>query len=190
MAVADPPLAVHATLNRSSANGPGDRFVIWVQGCTLACPGCFNPETHRSGEPSQNVDELAEQVLAVPNLEGVTLTGGEPLQQPEAVAALLRRIRQRSNLGVVLISGFTEVEIRADERLMSACRDVDVVVAGRYNRGLHLAAGLRGSSNKSYWFLTDRYEPTQFEELPDTEIVITPTGELVATGMFEWEMRS
>ncbi|MCU0780030.1 MAG: radical SAM protein [Akkermansiaceae bacterium] len=39
-------LRLHAFLPRSRANGPGWRSVVWVQGCSLGCPGCFNPQTH------------------------------------------------------------------------------------------------------------------------------------------------
>ena len=40
------PAYIHAIEPRSRANGPGVRFVVWLQGCTLGCPGCFNPSTH------------------------------------------------------------------------------------------------------------------------------------------------
>jgi anaerobic ribonucleoside-triphosphate reductase activating protein len=82
---------VHAVEPRSQANGPGVRFVVWSQGCTLGCPGCFNPGTHpvtAAGAGEWPPGELAAAAAAQAGcIEGVTLTGGEPLQQPAAVAA-------------------------------------------------------------------------------------------------------
>ena len=50
--------AIHAIEPRSRANGPGARFVVWLQGCTLGCPGCFNPATHarRRRAPRSSID--------------------------------------------------------------------------------------------------------------------------------------
>jgi anaerobic ribonucleoside-triphosphate reductase activating protein len=95
---------VHATMPRSRANGPGNRFVIWSQGCSLGCPGCFNPWTHDPETAGQwvTVDDLvddvkteADQYRNGPALDGVTVTGGEPLEQPDAVAAFGRQLRAR-----------------------------------------------------------------------------------------------
>jgi anaerobic ribonucleoside-triphosphate reductase activating protein len=190
MALTSPTLNLHGTVARSAVNGPGERYAIWVQGCTLACAGCFNPETHNQAGTSMRADELLDQVLSVPGIEGVTLTGGEPLQQSEGVAAFLRQLRERSQLGVVIITGYTKGEILVDGRRSAACREADVVVAGRYNQRLRLASGLRGSENKSYWFLTERYSREDFEHLLDAEVVISPDGELIATGMYQWEALS
>ena len=52
---------VHATAAASRANGPGRRFVVWFQGCTLGCAGCFNPATHVAAGP---VVDLAEVIAA------------------------------------------------------------------------------------------------------------------------------
>ena len=179
---------VHGSLRRSRANGPGERFVLWVQGCTLGCHGCFNPGTHSAMGTPVSVDSVLTQVLQLPDLEGVTLTGGEPLQQPEALEEFCRGLKKRSDLGVIVLTGYSVEEIRADERLMAASQDVDVLVAGRYNSRLHLGAGLRGSSNKSYWFLTDRYSGEEFEAIPEIEVLVDSQGTLTVTGMVPWSL--
>src|SRR5437868_145303 len=90
-----PHLRLHEFLPESRANGPGVRAVVWVQGCSLGCPGCFNPETHpASGGRMASVDDLLREIAGLGDaIEGVTLSGGEPLQQRGAVVALLRRLR-------------------------------------------------------------------------------------------------
>jgi anaerobic ribonucleoside-triphosphate reductase activating protein len=180
-------LRVHAVLPRSRANGPGTRFTLWTQGCSLGCAGCFNPETHDAGGEAagwREVAQLAEEVLAdTADLEGLTLTGGEPLEQPEAVAALCAAVKERSGLGIVILTGFSRAEIEADPGRRAAVARADMVVAGRYNARLHLGRGLRGSSNKTYWALTDRYRAADFSEVPEMEIVVAPDGTLTVTGM-------
>ncbi len=68
---------VHAVEPRSRANGPGERFVVWLQGCTLGCAGCFNPLTHdAAGGSAIAIDELVARMAATRGIEGLTLSGG------------------------------------------------------------------------------------------------------------------
>lgn len=56
---------LHAIEPHSRANGPGLRTVVWFQGCTLRCPGCFNPETHDPGDGCEaDTETVAEEILA------------------------------------------------------------------------------------------------------------------------------
>jgi anaerobic ribonucleoside-triphosphate reductase activating protein len=179
---------VHAVEPRSRANGPGVRFVIWSQGCTLGCAGCFNPQTHpQEGDwhsSRQPVRQLAAAAAALTGqIEGVTLTGGEPLQQPAAVARFCGEIRARTDLGIIVLSGYTRAEIEADPARLAAVADADMVIAGRYNRGLHLGSGLRGSANKEYWARTGRYTAADFGAVPDLEIAVAADGTLTVSGM-------
>jgi anaerobic ribonucleoside-triphosphate reductase activating protein len=177
---------LHAVLPRSRANGPGLRYVIWAQGCTLACPGCFNPETHSPApavsEMLATVESVTEAVLAEPAIEGVTLTGGEPLQQPEVTAAFCAGIKERSDLSIIILTGFTRNEIERDPVMMRAAGDADMIIAGRYNARVRLASGLRGSSNKEYWARTGRYRAADLAGVPEVEMIIGPDGALTITG--------
>ncbi|MEE1939990.1 4Fe-4S cluster-binding domain-containing protein [Streptomyces sp. TRM 70361] len=180
------PWRLHAVLPRSAANGPGIRCVIWSQGCSLGCPGCFNPGTHPAGGDGavRTVGEVAEEVLAdAAHLEGVTLTGGEPLEQPAAIAAFCAELTARSDLSVIVLTGFTRREIEADPARAAAVADADLVVTGRYNARLRLARGLRGSSNKEYWARTGRYTAADLSGVPELEISVADDATLTFTGM-------
>ncbi|TYB45641.1 radical SAM protein [Actinomadura chibensis] len=177
---------VHAVLSRSSANGPGTRFVVWTQGCSLGCEGCFNPETHGAGGEPRDVRDVAAEALGVKeDVEGVTVSGGEPLEQPAALREFCALVRP-SGLGIVVLSGFARKEIEASPEMLAAVENADMVVAGRYNRRLHIAAGLRGSSNKEYWAITPRYSADDFAAVPESEVVISPDGTVAVTGMHGW----
>ena len=91
-------IRVHDVLPRSSIYGPGERWVLWVQGCTLGCKGCWNVETwsRRTGTErtvASLVSEL-EAAASAGDLEGISLLGGEPLQQAEPVLELIHAARE------------------------------------------------------------------------------------------------
>lgn len=173
-------IAVHAIEPRSRANGPGARFVVWLQGCTLGCAGCFNPATHASGGTRMSVDELVALVPA--NVEGVSLSGGEPLQQAAAIVPLLDAVRARG-LTSLAFSGYTREEIGALPSGPDVLARLDVLIDGRYVAAERLATGLRGSANQRILLLTERYSLADIEATPTGEIRISPSGEVVLTGV-------
>ena len=174
---------VHAIEPRSRANGPGARFVVWLQGCSLGCPGCFNPTTHDpSGGRETSVDDIARQLADTPGIEGLSLSGGEPLQQAEAAAALLEAARALG-LSTLAFSGYTLDEIRALPHGPAVLERLDVLIDGRYIAGERLATGLRGSANQRIHLLTARYQLADVEATPIAEIRIAPGGDVVLTGV-------
>jgi anaerobic ribonucleoside-triphosphate reductase activating protein len=174
---------VHAIEPRSRANGPGTRFVVWLQGCTLGCPGCFNPATHdAAGGRAATVAELADQLATTRGIEGLSLSGGEPLEQPEAAVALLDAARALG-LSTLAFSGYTLAEIRALPHGPDVLARLDVLIDGRYVAGERLATGLRGSANQRIHLLTSRYSLADVEATPVAEIRIAPGGDVVLTGV-------
>ncbi|MFC4047661.1 4Fe-4S cluster-binding domain-containing protein [Dactylosporangium siamense] len=174
---------VHAVLSRSRANGPGARFVVWTQGCSLQCAGCFNPGTHAATAPAAHtVRDIVAQALAEPDLDGVTVTGGEPLEQPEALGMFLSYVAAAGR-GSVVLSGFTRREITANARRRAAVVDADMIITGRYNATLRLASGLRGSANQRYWSRTGRYDAAMFDAVPEAEVLIDSQGTMTVTGV-------
>ena len=81
---------VAGTIEFSAVDGPGNRFVVFCQGCNLDCLACHNPQTiPLTGGTLVAVADLVEQIRpAAPFLSGVTVSGGEPTLQPEFVATL------------------------------------------------------------------------------------------------------
>jgi len=152
-------LNVGTWLERSLANGPGERFALWLQGCPLRCPGCFNPE-YLPLEPRHliPVEEMAGRILAVHGIEGVTYTGGEPTLQAGGLALLSERLR-RAGLTVVCYSGYTleQLQARDDPWIKGLLTYVDILIDGPYVR--EKAANLlwRGSTNQRVHFLTPTY---------------------------------
>ena len=91
----DDTLVLAGFVEGSRANGPGLRIVVWVQGCSIGCPGCFNPKTHDPEGSRTPVATVLSRVLAAvrPETAGVTFSGGEPFEQASALARLAEGIR-------------------------------------------------------------------------------------------------
>lgn len=179
-----PTLRLYAIEHASRANGPGRRAVVWVQGCTLSCPGCFNPQTHdaRAGFLIP-CDELAQRLLALADLEGLTISGGEPLQQAEALLRLLQQIRARSSLSILVFSGYTLAEIRRLPSGSELLSQIDVLVAGRYDRQHPASLGLLASANQRIHLLSTRYRASDLTGAARTEVILHRDGTMTLSGI-------
>jgi anaerobic ribonucleoside-triphosphate reductase activating protein len=178
-------LRLHSFMERSRANGPGLRAVVWTQGCSLGCPGCFNPETHvREAGHWVRVDDLMGQIRELPpEIEGITISGGEPLQQFDAVLFLLQRIRRESRFSVLIFTGFTPDEVQRFPKFEELLTCVDVLIAGRYDQSQRLARGLIASANKQALLLTDRYTRADLHAVPEAELIVQPDGSISISGI-------
>lgn len=83
---------------KSTHSGPGIRVTLYVSGCRNCCPGCQNPDTwcFAAGQPfTQEVEEQIIQLLDKPYIAGLTLCGGEPLEEENqaGLVQLLNRVR-------------------------------------------------------------------------------------------------
>jgi anaerobic ribonucleoside-triphosphate reductase activating protein len=81
----------HGMIIPSLVDGPGERAVVHFAGCSIGCPGCFNPETHDGQGWARTVQSVASEMLAIS--PRVTISGGEPTQQPFLLRLLLRELR-------------------------------------------------------------------------------------------------
>ena len=144
----------------TEAEGPGRRAALWVQGCSLRCPGCCNPELFTPhGGTAVDVEALARELLADRTLEGISLLGGEPTEQAEGCAALAAAV-QRGGLSVMLYTGYTLAELRArgSPHVDALLAHTDLLVDGRYERDQHdTTRRWIGSRNQTLHFLTSRY---------------------------------
>lgn len=181
----DASLRLHAMLPYSRANGPGSRWVLWLQGCNLACPGCFNPETH-SFNAGQKVEisSLAKTILErQENIEGLTVSGGEPFYQAHTLAPFLEMIRHQSQLSVLIFTGFSLNELDSMPAAPRVLEMTDVLIAGRYLQNRRVASGLIGSDNKKIHLLTKRYSQEDILASFEAEIHIQTDGGILLTGI-------
>jgi anaerobic ribonucleoside-triphosphate reductase activating protein len=169
---------------RTGAEGPHLRFALWVQGCTLACPGCCNRELwSRDGGHEVAIDELVDAVRATPDLEGVTIVGGEPLEQMDGVAAFASAVSELG-LGVIVFTGFTHDEARARPGFARLWSAIDTLVDGRYEaRARESVRRFVGSTNQRLVHRTTRYaDPSLWHGPATAELVRASDGRLRIVG--------
>lgn len=173
-------LRVAARASATRAEGPGLRYAVWVQGCSLRCPGCCNPEMFSpSGGERVEVEALIEDV-ARSSVEGLTLLGGEPFEQEAACAELAHAVR-RQGRSVMVFTGFRLEELSASSPLLAAC---DLLVDGRFERDRpERRRRWIGSENQRMHFFGDRHRPEEpcFTERNQVEIRLS-RGELAVHG--------
>ncbi len=135
-------------IHGTSVDGPHLRTSIYFAGCDHACPGCHNPQSWSPRGEMELTPEALVDIIAREDLP-VTLTGGDPLFQAEAMAQLTRLIKQRTGYNIWLYTGYTWETVVATPRLLEVVRDVDVVVDGPFMLAKRDTSLLfRGSSNQ------------------------------------------
>lgn len=173
------------------AEGPGARYALWLQGCSLRCAGCCNPHFFEAtGGSLVPVSQLLAEVAAErPRVEGVTLLGGEPFEQAGALAPFAAGVRTLG-LSVLVFSGYRVEDLRArrDPGVAALLAATDVLVDGRYEAAHPETQRLwAGSTNQRFHYLTDRYSPTierpaERGALRSVEVRLGPDGTLSLNG--------
>lgn len=125
-------LRVFGMQSDSIVDGTGLRLAVFTQGCPHGCPGCHNPDSHAyEGGYQMDIEAIAEAYRANPLLSGLTLTGGEPMEQAGACLALLGLL---PGANVWLYTGWTWDELHAggDAERIALAEACDVLVDGRF----------------------------------------------------------
>ena len=132
----------------TSVDGPGLRTSIYMAGCNHHCPGCHNPASwNPQGGDERTLDELM-QVIAY-NEAPVTLSGGDPLQQPDGTRDLISRIKHELGYNVWCYTGYTWEEIVNDPKLFKVVQELDVLVDGPFKMAERdISLRFRGSRNQ------------------------------------------
>ncbi|MBQ8401258.1 MAG: anaerobic ribonucleoside-triphosphate reductase activating protein [Clostridia bacterium] len=147
------PIRLYGIVRESIVDGPGLRFVVFVQGCPHHCPGCHNPESHDpDGGFATTTVRIWENLIRNPSLRGVTFSGGEPFLWAKELAEIGRCARARG-LDVMTYSGWTWEELQETAKTDDGVRDLLSVtrylVDGRFEQDRRdLSLRFRGSSNQ------------------------------------------
>jgi len=148
-----PPLRIAGIEPESFVDGPGIRMTIFTQGCSHHCPGCQNPQTHDfNGGHFVDIDEILEMIEENPLLDGITFSGGDPMDQAAALIPLAREIKERG-LNLVVFTGYTYERLMelAEERpeMFELLTFADILIDGPFilaKRSLEIK--FRGSTNQ------------------------------------------
>lgn len=150
----------------SDVNGKGKRCVVWTQGCSLHCAGCFNADLQpfQKGK-SFDPRALARRLAEVEN-DGVTISGGEPLDQNAAVYQFIHTYKRLCNRTVLLFTGYSLEEIKRSSKRLRTVLAADAVLCGRYQPGPKW-------NNKQLLLITNRITADDLKPVNDIELSIT-----------------
>lgn len=135
-------------------NGPGIRTTLFVSGCTHNCAECFNKEQQDFKFGTEFTFETENEMLSYvlnPQIKGVNILGGEPMQQiiDDSLLNLLKRIKEKTNKPIWLWSGYTFEEIIKNPKRLELLNEVDVLIDGKFeNSKRNISLKYRGSSNQ------------------------------------------
>ena len=133
--------------------GPGRRIGIWFQGCSIRCPGCISADTWGPGHRRLSLEQLLEQITPwLHEAEGITISGGEPFDQFDALRSLLEGLRRLSELDILVYSGYSLEQL--DEPLFQTKGLIDALISDPYIEALSQTMALRGSDNQRLSLLT------------------------------------
>lgn len=144
----------------SNVVGPGNRLVIWLQGCSIRCKGCINSEfIPNKINKLIRVKDLFKIISNTPDIEGVTYSGGEPFEQARGLYKLSKLVKE-INLTIVSYSGYTIDELKNsnDKFRKLLLSYLDILIDGRYEYLKAAPLLWRGSTNQKVHFLTQVYE--------------------------------
>ncbi len=143
-------LRVFGIVEESVVDGDGLRFVLFLQGCKRACPGCHNKASwDLNGGKLMEIGEILEKIDN-PILSGVTFSGGEPFLQAENLIILAKKIKEK-NLNIWCYTGnvYEEIINRNDKYEIELLNHVDILVDGDFREDLmDLTLKFRGSGNQ------------------------------------------
>ena len=166
----------------SKVNGPGNRFVLWTQGCSKGCSECFNPETWSNNIFKEYSPRQIFELIKNFEVDGITISGGDPLEQEYELLELLFLLKEiKLPKGIILFTGFSRNEIRENPIREKCLEYVDVLIDGRYEKNLKIDFSLRGSSNQEFYFFSHKI--SRNELVFDQEIEISCIeGDIMLTG--------
>lgn len=145
---------------KTKALGPDVRYALWTQGCARRCHGCLSPDSRDPDKGEwEEVSVIAEEILQQKGIEGITISGGEPFLQAQALCELVTMVRKERDLGVIVYTGYTFGELQHMENayVRELLCQIDLLVDGEYIEELNDGKSLRGSANQKIILLSKRY---------------------------------
>ena len=182
---------VFKILKKTSVEGPGDRYCIWVQGCSRHCKSCQAPHTwpHNGGK-LYDTKAIIKDILIQKNIEGITFLGGEPFEQARALAIIAREVKKKG-LSVLTFTGniYEDLKTSKDKNVQRLLKYTDLLIDGRFEEeNFDLSRPWVGSSNQRYIFLSDFYNENDIKKYKNKiEIRVDKSGAVALNGMGNFE---
>ncbi|QJI29217.1 4Fe-4S cluster-binding domain-containing protein [Pseudomonas sp. ADAK18] len=134
--------------------GPGNRLGIWFQGCSIRCPGCISADTWGPGKHAIELEALLTDLAPwLEHADGITISGGEPFDQPDALLALLGGLRRSAHVDILVYSGHAREQL--EPWLAQADGLIDALICDPFEQQQPQTLVLRGSDNQRLILLSE-----------------------------------
>lgn len=146
-------IKIASVIDDSIVDGPGIRMTVFFQGCSHGCEGCFNKETWGfNGGHYCDVEDIYKAAMNNPLLDGITLSGGDPIYQVKGALELVK-LFENTPLNIFVYTGFTFEELleisKNNEDLQAFLEKIDYLVDGKFDiTKKDISLRFRGSSNQ------------------------------------------
>lgn len=186
-------MRVARIIEKTEAEGIGTRFAIWMQGCSHNCRGCYASDMHSSrGGEEISISKIFGMIRNVSDsIEGVTFLGGEPLEQAQELASLVKMVK-KTGLSVTVFTGYVYeyIEGFGTDDQKEVLKYTDLLIDGPYiEEKRDFSRPLVGSSNQRFIFLTDRYSQSDIDGIRNRiEVRVTKNGVARINGMGDFPL--
>mgnify|MGYP000957283995 FL=1 len=141
------------TFKETIVDGVGLRYSIYFSGCSHACPGCHNKYSWNPNNGTkltyEILNEIADEINQNELLDGITISGGDPLFNPKDMLEVLKFLKEKTKKNIWMYTGYTLEEIKKDDLRKKCLKYVDVLVDGKFVKELYdPKIKFRGSSNQ------------------------------------------
>lgn len=154
-------MQIAGKIDNSLSNGEGNRYVLFVSGCSHNCEGCHNKHTwdYQYGD-NINIETIIKDIKynAMPLIDGITISGGEPFDQKKDLADLIQYIKSFFKLNIWCYTGYTydELKNKKDSYINFILKNIDVLVDGKFEKDLYNSnLKYKGSENQKIIELKD-----------------------------------
>ena len=190
-AVSSDVLRIHHIAADTTAEGFGRRMCLWVQGCSIRCPGCMARDTwdHNGGTEFSLKELISILEKSAGRIEGITLLGGEPFDQAYPLFRFASAAKSKG-LSVIVFSGYTLSQLCEDPRpgVQDLLAQADLLIDGPYmEEQRSFSRPWVGSDNQQYHFFSGRYTWEDLNrERNRVEVRLQPNGALRINGMADF----
>lgn len=157
------------SFNIKNVLGPGNRFVLWTQGCPFNCKDCTTPEGIPIVENKLlSINNIVEKILSQKELDGITLSGGEPFLQASKLVLILKKVIElKPSINIITYTGFkySKLDWKEAKELL---KHIDLLIDGQFVNKLNDNLGIRGSTNQNFIYLSNKLIPYK-RKIEDSE---------------------
>lgn len=178
---------VYKILKNTKVEGPGNRYCIWFQGCSRHCKGCWAKATWDFDSGKElDTEDILNDILKTPNIEGVTFLGGEPFEQFKALLELAKGVK-KNGLSILCFTGNKMEDIQ--KYYPEILQYIDILIDGEYKENeKDFLRPWVGSKNQRYFFLSNRYDESILNDYKNKlEVNIQKNGLIFINGMGDFE---